>query len=321
MLPKKLLAELRKKSHKTFLVSAHIHLEGDALGSELAMAGLLKALGKKVLVFNEDEAPNEYLFMPGIGSIRHDLSKIEYDAAILVDCSDISRIGKIQKVLRKDKVLINIDHHISNTAFGDINWVEPDASCACEMVYSLFKALGVGIKKDDAICLYTGILADTGSFKYKTTTGKTHLIAADLLRQGVDVYDINRRIYESMSISTVKDLGKIIGSLEVTKDGKVAWLSMRNNLIRKNPTLADETDAIIHFARAIAGVEVALLFKETQANREVRINLRSTGTADVNKLAQVFGGGGHRMASGATVKGTFRDVVKKVVLEAAKRVL
>ncbi|HAJ56941.1 MAG TPA: hypothetical protein DCL35_04140 [Candidatus Omnitrophica bacterium] len=320
MPPKKLLAELRKKSNKTFLISAHIHLEGDALGSELALAGLLKALGKKAIIINEDKAPDEYLFLPGIGSIRHDISGLDYDAAILVDCSDVSRIGKMHKALRKDRPLINIDHHISNTGFGDINWIQPDASCACEMVYYLFKALGVAIKKQDAVCIYTGILSDTGSFKYKTTSRHTHLIAADLLKHGIDVYDINRRIYESMSVATVRALGKIIGTLEVSSDGKIAWLLIKNSLIRKNPALAEETDNIIHFARAIAGVEVALLFKETKRNGDVRINLRSTGSADVNELAQVFGGGGHRMASGATVRGALGDVVKKVVDEAVKRV-
>ncbi len=318
MVPKKLLAELRKKQNKTFLVSAHVHLEGDALGSELAVASLLRSLGKRVIIANEDDAPSEYSFLPGLGAIRHEAVVLDYDAAVLVDCSDVSRIGRAQKCLRPGATLINIDHHISNTRFGDINWVEPAASCACEMVYELYRALNVKIKKDDALCLYTGIVSDTGSFKYKATSWRTHEIASDLLKHGLDVYGIQRRIYESMTPETIKGLGKIIATLNISSDGKVAWLCVRNRLIRRDPSLAEQTDGVIHFARAIAGVEVAILFKETLSNREMRVNFRSTGQADVNKLAQRFGGGGHKMASGATLKGPFKAMVEKVVSEAQR---
>ena len=181
MVLKRLLAELRKKQNKTFLVSSHINLEGDALGSELALASLLKRLGKKVFVLNQDSAPAEYSFLPGLKSVIHENSPLEYDVAILADCSDISRIGKITKVIKKDALMINIDHHISNTKFGDINWVEPYASCACEIVYKLFKHLKMKINKAEALLLYTGILADTGSFKYSATSSFTHKVASELL--------------------------------------------------------------------------------------------------------------------------------------------
>jgi len=320
MLPKKLLGELRKKSHKTYLVSAHIHLEGDALGSELAMARLLRALGKKVFVVNEDRAPLEYEFLPGVGGIRHQIKKLDYDAAVIVDCSDVSRIGKVASLIRDDKPLINIDHHISNTMFGDFNWVKPKASCASEMVYELYGALGVKIKKEDAILLYTGILADTGSFRYATTSAWTHEVVSKLMRHDIDVYQIHRRINESFSFKTIQLFGKIIASIETDMTGKIAWLVMRQHMVDIEPTLADQTDALIQFVRSLKGVEVALLFKEVRKSREVRINLRSTGKADVNALARVFGGGGHRMASGATVRGSLKQVVARVVAEAKREV-
>ena len=319
MIPRKLLNEIRRKRNKIFLVASHIHLEGDALGSELALANLLKRLGKKVVVLNEDAPALEYRFLPGIDSISSVSGSLNYDVAVLVDCSDISRIGKISKGIRKDKLLINIDHHISNTNFGDINWVKPHASCASEMVYELFKALKVKIKTEDALLLYTGILADTGSFKYSTTSSWTHLVTSELLKHSLDVYGIYRRLYESMPFETVKAFGKIISTLKTNASGKVAWLEIRNHLIRKNPTLAEQTDEIIHFARSIKGVEVALLFKEIRPNREIRVNMRSRDRVDVNKLAKIFGGGGHVMASGCTLRGRFQDVVAKVVAEAEKR--
>lgn len=320
MMPKKLLAELKKRRNKVFLVSAHINLEGDALGAELAVASLLRALGKKAVIFNEDLPPAEYAFLPGLSAIRHLPAQFSYDAAVIVDCSDLSRTGKVSKMIQKNKPIVNIDHHISNSGFGSVNWVEPHASCACEMVYALFKALKVKIKKADAVCLYTGILADTGSFQYAATSSVTHKIAGELLKRNLDVYQIHRFIYESMSFATVKALGKIIGTLQTDKTGKIAWLVMKRSLIRREPTLADQTDAVIHFARAIKGVEVALLFKETRRNSEVRVNLRSTGKVDVNALAGVFGGGGHKMASGATLHAPLKEAVDRVVAEAQKRI-
>ncbi len=320
MPPKKLLAEIRKKSNKTFLVCAHINLEGDALGSELAVYWLLKALGKKVILLNEDNVPREYAFLPGAEFIRHRAEALDYDIAILVDCSDTSRIGNIQKLLRKDRLIINIDHHISNSRFGDVNWIEAGSSSACEMIFYLFKALGVKIKKREAICLYAGIMTDTGSFKYKTTSWRTHYIASELLKTGLDVYRIYRYINESLKVGTVEALGKIIRTLSVSDDGRVAWLVVNNSLIRNEPDLAEATDSIIYFARSIAGVEVAMLFKEIRANKETRVNFRSTGKADVNRIAKVFGGGGHRMASGATIRGNFKESVEKAVMVARKEV-
>jgi phosphoesterase RecJ-like protein len=320
MLPKKLLGALRKKQNKVFLVSAHIGLEGDALGSELALASLLKRLGKEVIILNQDETPMEYSFLPGLGSIRHKANLPDYDVGVLVDCSDISRIGKAAKAFRKDRLLVNIDHHISNTLFGDINWVKPNASCASEMVYELFKALNVKINRAEAICLYTGILADTGSFKYSATSSFTHLAASELLKHDLDVYGIYRHIHESLDAHTVKALGKVIETLKVAQKGKLAWLELKNGLIKKEPALAEMTDDIIHFARAIKGVEVALLFKEIKAGGEVRVNLRSSGRVDVNKLAGLFGGGGHKMASGCTLKGSLKDVVNRFIGEAQRRI-
>lgn len=321
MISRKVLSEIRKKENKVFLLSAHIHLEGDALGSELALASLLKRLKKKVIVYNEDSPPSEYSFLPYVNSIHCDDPHLDYDVAVFLDCSEISRVGKVHKVLNPKKLLMNIDHHVSNSRFGDVNWVEGSASSACEMVYDLFEGLGVKPNKEESVLLYTGIMTDTGGFKFANTTSKTHQVAAKLLENRLDIYQIHRHIYESMSFETVKFYGKIIQTLKLDKTGKVAWLEIPYSLISKSETLAQQTDSIIHFARCISGVEVALLFKEIHRGKEVRINFRSTGKADVNKIAACFGGGGHKMASGATTKGKLKDVVEKVVAESVKRIV
>lgn len=319
-MPKKLLEEVEKKENKTFLVTAHVHLEGDALGSELACRELLEALDKKVVVFNEDTPPEAYQFLPGLKSIRHVFNARPYDVAVFLDCSDASRIGRAHRAVMKSAgTVLNIDHHISNSRFGDVNWVNPKASCACEMVYELFGALGIAVTKSAALALYTGILCDTGSFKYATTSSATHRITSELLRYDLDVYGIQRRLYESMSAAYVRLLGRIIQGVKRSGDGRVAWIEIGAPLLKRHPALAEQTDEIIHYARAINGVEVALLFKETEAAREVRINFRSTGKTDVNRLAQLFGGGGHAMASGATLRGRFRDIVGRVVREARRQ--
>lgn len=321
MVPQRLRTALKNKKNKIFLISSHVHLEGDALGSELAAASLLRALGKKVFVVNEDRAPAEYSFLPHLKDIHRGGRVPDYDAALLVDCSDIGRIGKVAKMLRKDRLLVNIDHHISNSSFGDVNWVEPSASSASEMIFELFKALRVKIRRDDALLLYTGILSDTGSFRYATTSSRTHAIAAELLKHRLDVYGIYRRLHEDLSFDMVKTLGNVIGTLSTDSSGKVAWLVVNSILVAKDPSLAEQTDDIIRFARSVKGVEVALLFKEIRRNGEVRVNLRSRGRVDVNQIARIFGGGGHKMASGCTLKGRLKDIVRRVVNEAARRCL
>ena len=274
MVPKKLVAELKKKNLKVFVVAAHIHLEVDALGSELAVASLLRRMGKTVYVVNDDHVPAEYLFLPCVKTIRRGTVFPAHDAVVLVDCSDASRIGKLSRSLRPDKPLFNIDHHISNTRFGSINWVEPKASCASEMVYQLFGALGVPLNKQEAVLLYTGILADTGSFRYASTSADTHRVAAHLLEFGVDVYNIYQRLYENFSYETVKALAGVVRGMRCHRTGKVAWVQVPAALGKKYPVLSEQTDEIIRFARAVAGVEVALLFKEIRRGREVRVNFR-----------------------------------------------
>ncbi|MFA5038462.1 MAG: bifunctional oligoribonuclease/PAP phosphatase NrnA [Candidatus Omnitrophota bacterium] len=315
MVPKRLVEELLKKEHKVFVVSAHIHLEGDALGAELAVASLLRQLGKKVLVVNDDDPPEEYLFLPGVRTIRKARTYPAYDAAVLVDCSDASRIGKLKQGLKAGKPLINIDHHVSNGRFGSVNWVEPKASSACEMIYTLFRALKKPIGRKEAILLYTGLLSDTGSFRYASTTAYTHEAAADLMKHGIDIHGINQKLYENFSFETMKAIGRVAGNMRKDPTGAVAWVEVPVSLLRKYPALEQQTDELIRFTRAVKGAEAALLFKEV-AKGEVRVNLRSRGRLDVNKLAQTFGGGGHPKASGCTLKGSLKGVVAKVVAAA-----
>jgi phosphoesterase RecJ-like protein len=188
------------------------------------------------------------------------------------------------------------------------------------MVYDLFKAFKLKIDLDDAVALYAAIMTDTGSFRYSNTVSKTHYIAAELIDIGVKPYDMHTKIYEAGSIQDTNLLGESLQTMKLTDDGKVAWLWVTKEMLKKTKASLEGTEGIITFARSIDGVDIAILFRETGTDDRVKVSFRSKGSADVNKLAGVFGGGGHPTASGCTVFGKPEDVEKKVI-DAANQIL
>ena len=308
------------KRNKRFLLTVHTNPEGDALGAELAFYNLLKKLGKSALIINEDEVPYGYNFLPGINNIqkkirnkRH-LKKIDFDCFVILDCSDPQRTGEIYKINTQGKPFLNIDHHISNNKFGDVNWIEPYTSSTSEMIYKLFKKLRVPFDKDTATCLYVGILTDTGSFRYSNTSGSTHKAVADLLRFKLNVPQIYKNIYENIPFDDMKLLGKILPDMRHEAGGKIIWFQVEKNLLRNKKLSFDLTEHVLSFGRAIKDGEVTVLFKENLGVKdEIRVNFRSQGKVDVNKIAQFFGGGGHKTASGATVHGKINQVRRKIL--------
>lgn len=314
---KKAAAEIRR--HKRFLISVHTNPEGDALGSELALYYLLKKLGKEAFIINEDPLSPEYSFFPGKENLKiykPALKRVDFDCMVILDCTDLNRIGQVQKLYREHKPILNIDHHISNKKFGAVNWVEPRASSASELVFYLYKEMDVSLDEDSALLLYTGILTDTGSFRYSNTTGATHKVAAELLRFNLKANQIYKNIYENIPFSDIQILTKTLSRIHRAYAGKIVWVEVEAKLLRHKKLSFDLTDYILGFVRAIKDTEVAILFKENLGARgEIRVNLRSTGLADVNKIAQAFGGGGHKAASGCTIRGKLADVRKKVIAE------
>lgn len=306
------------KRNKSFLITSHTNLEGDALGSELAFYHLVKKLGKSAAVINEDNLPYGYDFLPHKNKIikfRDNLKKIEFDCFAVLDCSDLSRTGEVYRLnLKARKTVLNIDHHISNRNFGDINWVEPKAASCSEMIYRLYRALRVPLDKEAAALLYTGILTDTGSFRYSNTTGFTHKAVSELLKFKLDVPQIYRSVYENVPFEDMRLLSRILPGIRREAEGRIVWFQIKRDILRKRRLSFDLSEAILSFGRAIKGAEVVVLFKENLgARNEIRVNLRSEGRVDVNKIAQFFGGGGHKTASGATVKGGMDRVRRRVL--------
>jgi len=294
-------------SSKSFLITAHMNLEGDALGSELAAYILLKKLKKNVIVYNNDVTPQIYGFLPFSRVIKNTLGEERFDVGLVLDCSDSSRAGVVKDSLSRVGCIINIDHHISNTYFGDMNWVEPTAGSAAQMLYKLCEKFKI-MDKNIALCLYTGIFTDTGNFTYANTDKETHRIVSNLMK-----YNIHpNKIYDSIhSLCTPLDLGfigKVISSLKFDSRKKVCW-AIVEEWKDKN---YDLTEVIFSIMRLLKDVEVFILFKKMDEGK-TRVNFRSRSRVDVNRIAKFFGGGGHKRASGTTVEDNLRAAEEKII--------
>ncbi len=339
---KKICASVKK--YNNFLITAHTSPEGDAIGAELGFYNLIKKLGKRGTIVNEDGLPYGYDFMPGSKIIRRlakgdkDIDtfapqyaglsinpkqttafrpryrRIDFACFVVLDCSDLKRTGEVYKLNKNHKLVLNIDHHISNRIFGDVNWVDPNASSCSEMVYKLYKQLRLPMDKDTALALYTGMMTDTGSFRYSNTSSFTHQAVSELLKSGINVAQVYRDTYENIPLSEIKLLLKLLVKIEFYCQGKVAGFKITRDLFKGRRPCIDLADFVLSFGRAIKGVEVVVVFKENfKSNKEVRVNLRSQGKVDVNKIASLFGGGGHKTAAGCTLHGEIAQVSRKLL--------
>jgi len=305
------------KKYNNFLIAAHTSPEGDALGAQLGFYRLIKKLGKQATIVSDDPLPYGYDFLPGVQHIRR-LSKefkyIKFDCLVVLDCADLKRTGRVYKLCRDNKPVLNIDHHISNQIFGDVNWVDAQASSCSEMIYKLYKRLHLAMDKDTALVLYTGIMTDTGSFRYANTSGFTFKVAAELLKFGVNVAQVYRYTYENIPAQEVKLLLEILSKIKFFGQGRIAAFQIDSGLYSGKKSAMDLADQCLTFGRAIRGVEVVVLFKDSLSLKsQVRVNLRSQGRVDVNKIAAFFGGGGHKTAAGCTLPGKVPAVRRKVI--------
>jgi phosphoesterase RecJ-like protein len=303
------------RQHKNFIITAHVNLEGDSIGSQLAMKELLEKLGKTAVIIDNDPVPQHYRFLSGTAAILNRIdSAPDFDAAVVLDCPTLKRIGRVNELLTEDKTVINIDHHISNEKFGDVRWVDTQASSAGEIVYLLFKELGLKPSKESALALYIAILTDTGSFNYENTTPRTHAIAGELISYGIDPAAVSEDVYERRSLTDMKLLGMVLSTIKVNKAGDIAHLEITKSMLKETGAEIAKSEGFVNYARSIDGVKVAVIFKEDlQKPGIINVSFRSKGDVDVNKIASTFGGGGHAKASGCVVAGTLSEVKRKVL--------
>ncbi len=303
---------------QTFLICAHVNPDPDAFASEISLAIYLESLGKKVHVIAED-LPSEHMgFMPGMRKI-HALgrrNKIDYDVAIIMDCGDLGRIGKVQRLLKDDKPVVNIDHHVTNTYFGKLNYVDPKASSTSELIYELLKSWKAPLFRDIAYLIYIGIMTDTGSFRYTNTSSHTHMIIAELLKHDFLPQDAFKVVYENVPLVDLKYFTKVASEFDALYDGALICVDLPKRILNKFSRQFDLRDKIFGLLRSIKGVEVLIIFTEDGRSR-TRVNFRSQGLVDVAKIAYFFNGGGHSKASGCVLecgmKLARRRVLKRVV--------
>ena len=301
-------SELLKAAKKLVIVS-HVSPDGDTLGSSLALMHALCMLGKEVIMNVDDDISTVYSFLPGIAEYRRFAPEesVDADLLVIVDASSADRAGNALDVVKSPAVL-NIDHHKTNTRFADYLYLDSDAAATAEIIYSLLLEMGIKLTRDIATCIYEGIYTDTGSFKYSNTTSRTLKTAAALLNYGVNPSLISDNM-ELKSRSQVEMLRKVLETLTFLKDGKIAYIEIPLELYDHNV----ETDTFISYPRYVEGVEIALLFKQVEANL-TRVSFRSK-EIDVAKVALSFGGGGHKKASGCSIYAPLKEA-EKVILEA-----
>ncbi|HHV39418.1 MAG TPA: bifunctional oligoribonuclease/PAP phosphatase NrnA [Tepidimicrobium sp.] len=298
------------KSSNNILIASHIQPDGDSLGSALALGMAIAKIKDEVKILKVDDIPSDYIFLPGIELIE-EYEGEELDLFIALDCGDMDRLGPGKKLALKSKSIINIDHHITNDNFGHINIVFPSAATG-ELIYELINEMGIRLDKDIATCLYTAVSTDTGSFMYSNTTHKTHLIASELLKVGIDIDYINTNLYQNRSMERTNLFLDSLNSLETFLDNKVAIAVTTQAMLASNNAKLEDTEGIISFIRGIGTVEVACLLKEID-EAEVKVSMRSKGEIDVSKICSKFGGGGHLRAAGCTIYDSI-EYVKMLIL-------
>lgn len=313
--------ELLSQLHNgdNFAIIGHINPDGDTIGSALALALALESLGKKVELWNLDPVPDLYRFLPAVQRFRCPRAEDwQGRSVIFVDCSEPKRCGdSILPYYKQAKVTLNIDHHVSNKLFADYNLVLSDRAATGEIVFDLIKALGLVVTPDMATCLYTAIVTDTGSFRFPSTTAQTFMIAAALREAGAETEKINFHIYEEVPPETLAVLGYAFANFKYSPQRRVCWLVLDRETMDRLKARDEHLEGIVNYAKAQKGVEVGLLFREAEADL-IKISFRSKNNVDVNELANIFGGGGHKRAAGCRFRGSLLEAEKKIIEQAIR---
>ncbi len=302
------------REHQGFAILSHVRPDGDALGSQLALALSLKQLGKDVRVWNEDGMLEKYSFLARAQLLTKPPSGPEdVDVAIALDTAIQNRLGTTLQAIRTAKIWINIDHHPSNPGYGDLVYVDPTAPATGQILFELIKSERLPFDRAIAENLYVAISTDTGSFQYPNTTARTFEIAAELVRAGVDVGRINQQVYENYPRRRVELLRELLRTMRFEDGGRVASFSLSLKTAAELGVLPEDNEGLIDHLRAIRGVIVAVFFEEL-TDGKVRVSMRSKSEkADVCAICQKFGGGGHTLAAGARVRGTLAEVEQKIL--------
>lgn len=303
------------REHDRFLVVSHLQPDGDAASSTCAVGWLLEQCGKDFIMVNEDAIPSKFDYLYGfkqITSVKEQRPAERYRHIICIDCADFKRVGVVAECFEEGCELLNIDHHPTNDRYGTVNLIKDDAAATVELLYDLVTLMNIPWTKEAAECIYTGLLTDTGGFRYSSTSPKVMNIAAELLTHGVQGAELAEHLLETISYPHIQLLKRALASLEFSEDRRIAWMQVSNDDLQATGAGSDDMEGLVNYPRNIEGVAVGILFKQAEGE-DIKISLRSGGEADVSRIAQEFGGGGHIRAAGATLQGTMNDVVDRVI--------
>jgi bifunctional oligoribonuclease and PAP phosphatase NrnA len=305
----RLLAEICEEiqARKRFLLTSHARPDGDSLGSQLAMAFALDALGKQVRIFNADAAPEHYFEFPGMDRIEivaEVPADVEADAVIVMECGDLTRTG----VHGFDgRFIINIDHHVGNRMYGAVNWFDESAAACGEMVFDVIRGLGVPLTPEIATHIYLAILTDTGSFHHSNITPRTFDICRQAVEAGVNPAAMARRVFDSNSFGKLKLIGALLDRMELLDQGRLAVLYLDDAMLEASGCTHNDTEGLINLPLTARDIQAVVFFK-VAGDGTVRVSMRSKYDVDVRLVANAFGGGGHKNAAGFTVGGPLSEV-------------
>ncbi|GFN31848.1 DHH family phosphoesterase [Paenibacillus xylaniclasticus] len=305
-----------------YLVVSHVQPDGDAISSTVVIGWLLEKLGKKYTLINEGVSPSRLHYLHLSDTIINYTAvkpNRTFKRVIAVDCADFRRIGDVEACFAEGYELLNIDHHPTNDLYGAVNVVHSSAAATVEILYELIVQAGLTIDEPAATAIYTGLLTDTGGFRYSNTTPRVMEIASELLKLGVNGHWIADHLLERMTMPQLKLLQLGLSRLAFSDDAKIGWLFIEANDLSATGAAPEDLEGLVNYARNVDGVEVGILFKELM-NGQVKVSLRSAGMADVAAIAQSFGGGGHVRAAGCRLDGPLQQSMEQVV-EAVRKAL
>jgi phosphoesterase RecJ-like protein len=298
------------ESKRRFAITSHIRPDGDSLGSSLGLYWLLRALDKEVEVIMRDPVPHAYQKLPGAELVRvTPRVDRDYDAVFVIECSDVTRPG-LEAL--DEQFVVNIDHHSTTALFGQINWIDSTASAVGEMVYNLCKAIGGRVTREIAECVYTALVTDTGSFHYSNTSERTFKVASELVRAGVKPAKVSQAVFANYPWSKIELLGEVLATVRRDESGRVAWLVQTLDMQERTGASDEDGDGFVNYPMSCGDVEACAFFKET-APGSYRVSLRSKCDVNVARIAERFGGGGHRNAAGCTFRGTLEEAERSLV--------
>ena len=306
-------------------ITYHVSPDGDAVGSVLALFNALKSLNKDCYIISKDTLSENLKFLKGSDEITGEITEPvdETDIVVVLDCGNLERVSANLKEFTG--TIVNIDHHLSNDKYGDVNYIDSNAAATAEIVFELLNLMGISFEKENSVikdigtCMYTSIVTDTGAYRHSNVTERTHKISAILKKIGVDNTFIYQSLFDNKDFSRIKLIGKALSNMQLILNGKVALLEIDKNFTADLGIDIGDTSDIISYGLQIKGVEVTLLLKEVEDG--VKAGLRAKNYVDVRKIAEVFGGGGHIRASGIKMKNMSMEEAKYEILNEIQKEL